>query len=254
MSLRVMITGASAGIGEATAYAYARKGARLYLGARRLDKLQQIAKECERLGASEVRVAALDVRNTASVEKFCEDQPSPDILVLNAGLARGTDHLSDGHLQDWEEVLDTNVTGVLRLLRLLLPKMKTVKKGHIVFLSSIAAHQVYEGGAVYCGSKHAIRAIAGALKLEINGTGLRVTTIDPGMVDTEFSVVRFRDDRERAAKVYQGLEPLVAKDIAETILFATSAPAHVNIDQILLTPTAQASIHKVHRKNESLLT
>jgi NADP-dependent 3-hydroxy acid dehydrogenase YdfG len=245
----ILISGASSGIGEACALYFAAKGHELILGARRIERLKSLRECCQQLGSPEVTISQLDVSDQRSCEAFRDSTPSHvDVMILNAGLALGTDHVAAGNADDWQTVIDTNIMGSLRLARLYLPRMIENQRGHLVFMSSIAAHQIYEGGAVYAATKHAVRAIAQTLKLELNGKGIRVSTIDPGMVETEFSMVRFGQDKIRADKVYQGMTPLTPKDIAETIGFVVGAPAHVNIDQILLTPTDQASVHKVHRR------
>lgn len=246
---RCIITGASSGIGRETAKIFAKEGAHLILGARRLDRLKVLAEELKELGAETVHVYSLDVCNTSSVNDFCEQALSfgaPDILLNNAGMAIGVDHLSDGNIEDWQKVMDTNVSGVLRMLRAFLPSMKKNQSGHLIMLGSIAGHTVYEGGGVYCASKFALQAITKTLKLELNGTGIRVSTVDPGLVETEFSKVRLGDDA-KAEAVYRGLEPLTAFDIAECVYFIASRPKHVNIDDIIVMPTAQATVYKVHR-------
>ncbi len=250
----ICITGASAGIGAAAALRFAQDGHTLILGARRFEKLQAIAKECEKAGAKGVHCFSLDVTSPASVAQFAEAalRTSADciaVLLNNAGLALGIDQVKDGQMEEWSQVIDTNLTGVLRVTRALLPSMVERKSGHLLFLSSIAAHQVYEGGAVYAATKHAIRALAQTLKLELNGLNIRVSTIDPGMVETDFSVVRFKGDKARADNVYKGLQPLTAADIADCMAYMVNVPAHVNIDQLIITPVAQASAFKVARNS-----
>lgn len=249
----IVITGASSGIGLAIAEASAERGYALMLGARRLDRLESLIPELKERGASAVHVAALDVCDDQSCQQFAEKVQKTfaghiDVLCNNAGLALGAERVADGDFGKWEQMLDTNVMGVLRVTRRLLPAMIAQGKGHIVMTGSIAAHQVYEGGSVYCASKHALRAITQTLKLEINGTGLRVSSIDPGMVNTEFSLVRFKD-HAKAERVYNGMTPLSAHDIADCVVFMIERPAHVNIDSIVLTPTDQASANKVYRRN-----
>ncbi|MBC7660157.1 MAG: SDR family NAD(P)-dependent oxidoreductase [Chitinophagaceae bacterium] len=247
----IAITGASSGIGKAIAEVYARKGFDLILGARRTEKLDAVAQELKSLGAKSIHSLKLDVRSDESVLKWTEAAfkafPKLDILVNNAGLVLGRDTVETGSIDDWMTILDTNVMGVLRLCRQFLPKFRENDHGHVVMIGSIAGHQVYEGGSVYCASKFGVKAIAETLRLELNGTQIRVSSIDPGMVETEFSEVRFKGDKEKAKAVYQGMTPLSAHDIAETIEFCTSRPAHVNIDDIRIMPTAQASATKVHR-------
>ncbi len=223
------------------------------MGARRTQTLEQQKAKLLELGAHSVDCISLDVSQDQSSNNFCEEvlqltQGNIDALINNAGLAIGTDHLSKGDLSEWQTVIDTNITGVLRVTRGLLPAMIESKSGHLFFLSSIAAHQVYEGGSVYCATKHAVKALAKTLKLELNGTGIRVTTIDPGMVETEFSVVRFRGNQSKADQTYAGMTPLTAKDIAECVQFAYQRPQHLNIDEMILMPTDQATVYKVHRR------
>lgn len=248
----VCITGATSGIGLATAEVFAEMGYSLVIGGRREERLSDVSQALTTKGARAVLALPLDVRSDESVIHFTRQtlewcQYDLDILVNNAGLVLGMDHVATGRMSDWETVIDTNVMGVMRVTRALLPTMIKNKKGHVVMLGSIAGHQVYEGGSVYCASKHAIKAISQTLRLEVNGTGIRVTSIDPGMVETEFSEVRFYQDKEKAKQVYRGVQPLTGRDIAECIAFATTRPAHVNLDDIIIMPTAQASVGKVHR-------
>lgn len=246
----VTISGASAGIGAATARHFAAAGCRLALGARRLDRLEALRKS---LGLTEDRllISALDVQSAASctdfVQQIHERFGGTDILINNAGLAVGLDPLSRTTDADAATVLDTNIMGVVRLTRDLLPRMLERGHGHIVMLGSIAGRYFYEGGAMYCASKHAIRAIAGALRLELCGQPVRITTIEPGMVETEFSEVRFGGDAVRAQQVYSGMTPLTADDIAEAIHWICTRPEHVVIDDLLITPRDQAYTVKVHR-------
>lgn len=251
-SKTVVVTGASAGIGAATAQAFAKLGWRLVLGARRLDKLKELETSLKDSGASDVLLLCLDVCDKASVQMFAEKTKAfcsegIDLLVNNAGLALGVDKIQDGKEEDWDTVLETNVMGLLRVTRALLPVMLESQHGHIVNMGSIAGFVVYEGGGVYCGSKHAVRAITKTLRLELNGTPIRVTSIDPGMVETDFSKVRLRDD-ERAKAVYKGVTPLTAEDIAECVVWSALRPAHVNIDEIVVMPVDQAAPHKLNRR------
>ena len=246
----VCISGASAGIGLECARAFARVGANLVLGARRLDRLKEIASELSAAGVK-VLPLALDVTAADSVTKFAnllreKFGSDPDIVINNAGLACGVDHLVDGQEADWQTMLDTNVMGLLRFTKAFLPAMKQRGTGHIINLGSIAGFQTYPGGAVYAGTKHAVKAINDALRMELLGTKIRVTSLDPGLVETEFSQVRL-GDKGKAKQVYQGIEPLTGKDVAEVALFAASQPAHVNLDHIIMTPVAQASAYHVHR-------
>jgi NADP-dependent 3-hydroxy acid dehydrogenase YdfG len=250
----VVITGASAGIGQSTARAFARCGCHLVIGARREERLAELTPQLQDLGAASVLALPLDVRQADSVKSFYTafkaKHEACDVLVNNAGLVLGVDHIADGNFDDWETILDTNVMGVLRMCRTFLPDMKTKQKGHVIMIGSISGHQVYEGGGPYCATKHAVNAITRTLKLELNGTNIRVSSIDPGLVETEFSVVRLGSESQ-AKKVYDGLTPLTGDDIAECVVFAASRPPHVNIDEMIVMPTAQAAVHKVHRESSN---
>jgi NADP-dependent 3-hydroxy acid dehydrogenase YdfG len=249
----VFVTGASSGIGAATAMEFARHGARLLLCARRLDKLQAMDAALRDAGAPDVYSFALDVQGRTDVSKALEALPEAwkaiDVLVNNAGLSRGLNKLYEDDIQNWEEMLDTNVKGLLYVTRAIVPGMVARNHGHVVNLGSIAGHAAYPGGAVYCASKAAERFITDGLRIDLNGTAVRVTTIDPGMVETEFSQVRFRGDTERAAKTYQNIDPLTAEDIADAIVWSVTRPAHVSIQSMVLTPTAQASAYVMSRKS-----
>ena len=255
MSLKektVFITGASSGIGEATAYAFAAEGARLLLAARRLDKLSAVAAEAATRGAEAVHCFALDVRHQPEVEAAIADLPADwatiDILVNNAGLSRGLAKVHEGLVSDWDEMIDTNVKGLLYVTRAVVPVMVARNSGHIVNLGSTAGELTYPNGAVYCATKAAEKAINDGLRQDLLGTAVRVTSVEPGMVETDFSKVRFHGDTERAAKVYQGLTPLTPADVADTIVWATSRPAHVNIAHVLMTSIDQASSLLFNRK------
>ena len=245
----VVITGASSGIGEACALAFAKLSKALVLGARRVEKLEEVAAACRKAGAPEVTVLQLDVRDEPSIEAFCRqaDATQPDVLVNNAGLARGRDHVLALRDEDVVDMLETNVLGLVRVTRRLVPGMVERRRGHVIMLGSYAAHGVYEGGSIYGGTKHFVRQLAQTLRLEISGSDVRVTEIDPGLVETEFSVVRL-GDTAKAKAVYQGYDPLVAADIADCITWAATRPAHVNISEIVLTPTAQASLTKISKR------
>jgi len=245
----VLITGASSGIGAACARLLATMGARLILSARRADKLAQLAEE---LGTSSY-LLPLDVRDSNLVQVALASLPEVwekvDILINNAGLSRGLNKLQNGELQDWEEMIDTNVKGLLYVTRAVVPGMIERGRGHIVNLGSLAGHQTYPGGNVYCATKAAVRVISEGLKQDLLGTAVRVTSIDPGLVETEFSQVRFRGDLNKADQVYQGLTPLSAEDVAEVISFCLTRPPHVNINEILLMPVAQSGATLVHRQS-----
>ena len=248
----VLITGASSGIGASCAKVFAQSGAKLILAARRLEKLQQLADELRKNLATEIHLLELDVRDRSQVESAIASLPPSwsniEILINNAGLSRGLDKLYEGDFQDWEEMIDTNVKGLLYVTRYVVPGMVSRGNGHVVNIGSIAGHQTYPGGNVYCGSKAAVKAISEGLKQDLLGTPIRVSCIDPGLVETEFSDVRFHGDRDRAKKVYQGLTPLTPDDVADVVFFCVTRPAHVNISQVLLVPVDQASTTLVHRR------
>lgn len=247
----VCITGASSGIGEACARAFARAGARLLLCARRLERLDALAPELRELGSPETMTFALDVRDREAVaERFAtlpESWRRIDILVNNAGLSRGLDTIQEGNIQDWEEMIDTNVKGLLYVSRAVLPGMVERGSGHLINIGSIAGHEVYPKGNVYCGTKHAVGAITKGMQLDLLGTGVRASTVDPGMVETEFSQVRFHGDQERASAVYKGLTPLSGDDVADAVLYCATRPAHANVHEMILMPSAQASATMTHR-------
>ena len=249
----IVITGASAGIGEQTALVFAEHGWSLVIAARRSERLEELKTKLLAAGAAAVTVVTLDVTSDQSVKNFAKKALEAcagkiDCLLNNAGLALGVDHVATGSVSDWQVMLDTNVTGLLRVTRAILPAMLEKSHGHVINMGSIASHVVYEGGSVYCATKHAVRAITKTLRLELNGTPIRVSLIDPGMVETDFSLVRFNQDKERASKVYKGVTTLTGRDIAECIWFTASRPAHVNIDEIVLMPVDQAAPHKLNRK------
>jgi len=237
-----VVTGASSGIGAATARHLAAAGYALILGARRLDKLREVAKP---LGAQAI---ALDVADAASVAAFCEQVSAVNILINNAGGAQGLEPVAEANDENWETMFQSNVMGTMRMTRTLLPKLEASGQGHIVNIGSIAGFEVYPGGAGYTAVKHAERALTETLRLELLGKPIRVTEIAPGLVETEFSLVRFGGDAERAKKPYEGMTPLTADDIAEAIVWAVTRPAHVNIDQMVIRPLDQATATLVHRK------
>lgn len=247
----VLITGASSGIGFACAKLFAKEEARLIICARREDKLKELASYVKDRFNTEVHYFKLDVRNPKDVNKRLEALPEEwkniDVLINNAGLSRGLDKIHEAKLTDWEEMIDTNIKGLLYVSRAVIPIMVERRSGHIVNIGSIAGHEVYPGGNVYCATKHAVDAITKGMQIDLIDTPIRVSTVDPGMVETEFSAVRFHGDQQRAAKVYQGLNPLTGYDIAEAILFCVTRPPHVNIHQLRIMPTAQASATMAHR-------
>jgi 3-hydroxy acid dehydrogenase / malonic semialdehyde reductase len=248
----VFITGASSGIGQACAREFAREGARILMCARRADRLERLAAELKTEFRVPVYFFKLDVRNQPAVEKALTGLPDEwraiDVLVNNAGLSRGLDKLQEGRISDWEEMIDTNVKGLLFVSKAVIPGMISRGRGHVINIGSIAGHEVYPGGNVYCATKFAVNALSRGLRLDLSGTPLRVTTVDPGMVETEFSLVRYHGDAARAAKTYQGFVPLDPEDIAAVVVFCATRPAHVNISEVIAMPTAQASTTLVYRK------
>jgi 3-hydroxy acid dehydrogenase/malonic semialdehyde reductase len=247
----VLITGASSGIGRATAFAFAQQGARLLLCARRLELLFEMEAELTKAGAAATLLFSLDVRDRQAVEKAFADLPGEwsniEVLVNNAGLSRGLAKLQEDDPDNWDEMIDTNIKGLLYITRAVVPGMVTRAAGHIINLGSVAGYITYANGAVYCASKAAERAISEGLKIDLMGTPVRVTSVDPGMVETDFSRIRFRGDDERAAKVYQNITPLQPEDIADAILWASTRPDHVNIHNILMTTIDQANSTVFHR-------
>jgi NADP-dependent 3-hydroxy acid dehydrogenase YdfG len=251
----VLITGASSGFGAAAARAFGVEGAKLLLGARRTDRLERVAAEARQAGAPEAHFHVLDVTKTPSVETFVVwargkmgGQKDLHVLINNAGGAHGQDSVAEGKDADWETMLQTNVLGVLRVTRAALPLMPHDAGASIINIGSVAGHTAYEGGAVYCAAKAGELQITRALRMELNGTGIRVSTVDPGLAETEFSLVRFKGDAVRAEKVYEGINPLTAEDIAEILVWVASRPPHVNIDELLVKPVDQAAIHKIYRR------
>jgi 3-hydroxy acid dehydrogenase/malonic semialdehyde reductase len=247
----VFITGASSGIGEACARAFAVQGARLLLAARRLERLEKLAKELEAANGTAAHLVKLDVRNQPAVENAVKALPREwsaiDVLVNNAGLSRGLEKLHEAKLQDWEEMIDTNIKGLLYVSRAVIPGMVARGSGHVVNIGSIAGHEVYPNGNVYCATKFAVKALSKGLRMDLSGTPLRVSSVDPGAVETEFSLVRFHGDGERAKKVYKGYTPLLGEDIADAVVYCVTRPPHVNVSEIIVMPTAQASAMVVHR-------
>jgi 3-hydroxy acid dehydrogenase/malonic semialdehyde reductase len=248
----VFVTGASSGIGESTAQAFAAQGAKILMCARRAERLEKLAQALEFEYGVAAHYFRLDVRDQPAVDKAVAGLPPEwraiEILVNNAGLSRGLDKLPQGLLDDWEEMIDTNVKGLLYVSRAVVPGMIERAKGHIINIGSIAGHEVYPGGNVYCATKFAVRALSKGLRLDLNGTPIRVSEVSPGMVETEFSLVRFHGDAERAGKVYQGLTPLAPDDVADAAVWCATRPLHVNVSEVVVMPTAQASATLVHRK------
>ena len=299
----VLITGASSGFGAAAARAFGAQGARLLLGARRVDRLQAVAAEARQAGAPAAHFHRLDVSRTASVDAFIAwvrdtmthhpAQPAPgvrpspgaagsdspgtsghatspllqgvaapgdgrtpptapapriDVLINNAGGALGLDPVAEGKDEDWEAMLQSNVLGVLRMTRAALPLLRDNPGSSIINIGSLAGRVAYEGGAAYCAAKAGELQITRALRLELSGTGIRVSTVDPGLAETEFSIVRFKGDRARAKQAYAGTHPLVAEDVADILVWVASRPPHVNIDELIVKPVDQAAVHKVYRR------
>jgi len=246
-----LITGATAGIGLETARTLAKHNYNLILTGRRQERLEQIKQELTGEGV-EILLLNFDIRVKSEVDKALQSLPANwrkvDVLVNNAGLAAGLDPISKANIDDWEQMIDTNVKGLLYVTQTVSNWMIENQSGHIISISSIAGKEAYPNGSVYCGTKHAVSAISKAIRIELAPHNIKVSTVCPGAVETEFSLVRFKGDEERAAKVYEGFTPLFAKDIAETIYFIVSRPSHVNIDDILVMPTAQASARDFVRK------
>lgn len=249
----ILITGASSGIGAACATAFARLGADLVLAARRAQRLEKLAQTLRDVHSCAVRTAILDVRFREDVESLVrtleKESVEIDILVNNAGLARGLATVQEGAIEDWEEMIDTNIKGLLYVTRAIVPLMAARGRGHVINIGSIAGHETYPNGAVYCGTKHAVAAINRGLGIDTLGTGVRVSSVDPGLVETEFSIVRFHGDRERANAVYQGLRPLTAEDVADAVVFCAGRPPHANVREMVLMPTDQAAAVHMHRED-----
>ncbi|MBM4170000.1 MAG: SDR family oxidoreductase [Ignavibacteria bacterium] len=247
----VCITGASSGIGYACAEKFAEGGSKLLLVARRKDRLEKLAAYLvNRYGATS-HLVGLDVREQRAVEKAFAGLPEEwraiEVLVNNAGLSRGLDKLHEGKIQDWEEMIDTNVKGLLYVSRAVIPGMVERRRGTIVNIGSIAGHEVYPGGNVYCASKHAVDAVTKGMRIDLVDTSVRVCSVDPGLVETEFSMVRFRGNAERAKQVYENLTPLTPTDVADAVYFCASRPPHVQVADMILLATAQATSTLVHR-------
>lgn len=250
----VLITGASSGFGAAAAKAFADEGAKLLLGARRVDRLEKVAARAKKSGASATHFHALDVSQTASVERFIawakqhlKSQPL-HVLVNNAGGALGVESVANGQDADWETMLQSNVLGLLRMTRAALPLLPRDAGASIINIGSVAARTAYAGGSAYCAAKAGELQITRVLRHELFGTGIRVGTIDPGMAETDFSVVRYKGDRQKADDVYAGMNPLRAEDIADTMVWMATRPPHVNIDELVIKPTDQAEVGKVFRR------
>jgi 3-hydroxy acid dehydrogenase / malonic semialdehyde reductase len=252
MSMLAFVSGATAGIGEAIAQKLAEAGYRLILAGRRADRLQALAQQLHGAYGTAVWPLQFDLQDAEACNKAIASLPEAwrtiDVLVNNAGLSQGLHPVHEGDWADWDRMIDTNVKGLLRLSQLISRAMIARNKGHILMVSSIAGKEVYANGNVYCASKHAVEAITKSMRLELNPYGIKVSSIAPGLVETEFSEVRFKGDVARAAQVYQGFTPLKAEDVAEAVLFMLNRPAHVNIADLTILPTAQASSSLVHKQ------
>lgn len=248
----MLITGASSGFGAAAARAFGAEGAKLLLGARRTDRLEKVAAEAKKAGATEAHVHFLDVGKTESVKTFInwakEKTKSVHVLINNAGGAHGLDTIANGKDADWEAMLQSNVLGVLRVTRAALPLIPRDAGASIINIGSVAAHNAYEGGSAYCGAKAAELQITRVLRIELFGAGIRVSTVDPGLAETEFSLVRFKGDAAAAKKLYEGTNPLVAEDIADILVWVATRPPHVNIDEMIVKPVDQIAVGKVFKR------
>lgn len=254
MALTVFITGASSGIGMACARAFAAQGYQLILAARRLSVLQTLALELESSYGVKSHCIELDVRDVKAVEAAVDNLPESfaniDVLINNAGLAQGMESIFEADTDDWDRMIDVNIKGLLYVSRFVVARMMKQNKGHVINIGSISSHQVYSGGNVYCATKFAVKALSRAIKMDVHGTPIRVSQIDPGLVETNYSVVRFKGDKSKADSVYQNMTPLSAEDIADAVVYCVSRPAHINIAEMLLLPTDQTCAHMVHRREE----
>lgn len=242
----VLITGATSGIGLACAKAFAAVGADLTITGRREDRLTELAAEL----TGSVRTLTFDVTDRQATIATLAEVAAPDVLVNNAGLARAADPVQQGDFEDWDAMIDTNVKGLLNVSRCLLPKMIERGSGHVINIGSTAGHEVYPGGAVYCASKHAVGALTRGMRLDLLGSGIKVSTVDPGAVETEFSLVRFGGDADRASQVYEGFDPLTPGDIADTVVWVAGRPRHVQVAEVIIQPAAQASATTFHRSGD----
>ena len=247
MKKQALITGATSGIGRATALRLAAEGYDITATGRRAERLETLRREIEAAGGRTALV--FDVRSEAEVRKFLSPLERVDLLINNAGLAAGLEHIDQGDTADWDAMIDTNVKGLLYVTRVVTPKMVAAGDGHVFNIGSIAGTEAYENGAVYCASKHAVHAISQSMRADLLSSGIKVTEIRPGMVETEFSEVRFHGDKERADRVYDGVTPLTGDDIAEAIAWAAQLPAHMNVNEMVLMPSQQAGAYYTYRKN-----
>ena len=249
----VLITGASSGIGAACARQFAQQGAKLLLCARRLEKLEALSQQLHTDFNVESYCFPLDVTQKDQVNAAIDALPPAwqeiSILLNNAGLAAGLETIQEGNIDDWEAMIDTNVKGLLYMTRKILPQMVQRNQGHIINIGSIAGHTVYPKGAVYCATKYAVNALSNGLRMDLFGTKIRVSTVDPGAVETDFSLVRFKGDAARAATIYEGMDALTPDDVADAVLYCATRPAHVNISEVIIMPTDQAAATMVARRS-----
>lgn len=248
----VMITGATAGFGEATAHEFAKNGYDVIITGRRRERLNALTEELSKKYGAEVFALNFDVRNNAETQKSIHSLPAKwqniDVLVNNAGLASGFGPVQEGNTEDWDKMIDTNVKGLLYVTRCVAPMMIKNKKGHIINIGSTAGKEAYLNGNVYCSTKFAVDALTKSMRIDMLPYGIRVSSVCPGMAETEFSVVRFHGDKDKAKNVYKGLQPLTAADIADVIYYVASRPANVNISDVVVTPLAQANTNNILRK------
>lgn len=250
----VLITGSTSGIGEACAFKFAAQGANLILNGRNPEKLDDLKKRISEKYTVEILTLLFDVRDRKTAQQNIDNLPEKwqaiDVLINNAGLVLGIDKEFEGDLEEWDIVIDTNIKGLLTMTRLVVPLMLKHNKGHIINIGSIAGEAAYQGGSVYCATKAAVRSLTDGLRIDLVDTPLRVTNIKPGLVETNFSITRYHGDKSKAGAVYRGLKPLIADDIAETVYFSASAPEHIQIAEILVMPTNQATVTITHRQDK----
>jgi NADP-dependent 3-hydroxy acid dehydrogenase YdfG len=248
----VLITGTSSGIGKACAEAFSKEGAKVILNGRRKKIIEQLALQLKEKFNAEVISLIFDIRNKTEVKEKIDSLPEEwkkiDILVNNAGLGKGLDKIYEGKTEDWELMIDTNLKGLLYVTREVMPGMVERKSGHIINIGSVAGHDIYPGGNVYCATKFAVKALSQAMRIDALDKFIKISSVDPGMVETEFSNIRFNGDTERAKSVYKGLQPLVGDDIADAVIYCATRPWHVNINEIIITPIAQAHVNFVVRE------
>jgi len=251
MHKTILITGASSGFGEAIAYKFAEQGWNCIITGRRSDRLNQVAEKLQSIYGVKVYISVFDIRNLEEVRKAVESIPddfrSVDVLVNNAGLAVGRSPIQEGLYEDWERMIDTNIKGLLYMTREMVPLMIKNGRGHIINIASLAGIESYGGGNVYCGTKHAVRSMSRGMRIDLVHDNIKVSCVSPGAADTEFSLVRYKGNKEMADRTYDGFLPLTATDIAESVYFIASQPPHVNIEEIFILPTAQATSTIIHK-------